>query len=59
MQETQMLSGFIIMISVFCSVLNLVSAQMCSEMVFVFARIQGEIPLQGDFSAEHMIFGGE
>lgn len=22
------------------------------------ANIQGEIPLQGDFSAEHMIFGG-
>jgi hypothetical protein len=21
--------------------------------------LQGEIPLQGDFSAEHMIFGGE
>lgn len=23
-----------------------------------FGNIQGEIPLQGDFSAEHMIFGG-
>lgn len=22
-------------------------------------HMQGEIPLQGDFSAEHMIFGGE
>lgn len=23
-----------------------------------FGNTQGEIPLQGDFSAEHMIFGG-
>ncbi|KAM3221135.1 hypothetical protein P3L10_020403 [Capsicum annuum] len=26
-------------------------------MELVFSKIQGEVPLQGDFSAEHMIFG--
>ncbi|XP_065638103.1 ABC transporter I family member 21-like, partial [Quercus suber] len=26
---------------------------------YVSANIQGEVPLQGDFSAEHMIFGVE
>ncbi|XP_022880548.1 ABC transporter I family member 21-like [Olea europaea var. sylvestris] len=29
------------------------------SVCFVFTKSQGELPLQGDFSAEHMIFGVE
>ena len=40
------------------SIVSLVLKKKCVLNRIVSPHFQGEIPLQGDFSAEHMIFGG-
>lgn len=42
----------------FCVTKDLIWYFACILIAEIKKKMQGDVPLQGDFSAEHMIFGG-